>query len=128
MVCCKCTPCADGLHISTWSMNCRNLSPSLLERLIILMCCLLRSLFRHSLHLMTFVSRFSGCTLDRKQCWCCCSPFNPCSFQSGSLVNLEIVEFPDSGINLTVSLWSGLQGKRRDALHHVLSCHSQHRR
>ena len=32
------------------------------------MCDLLRSLFRHSLHLITLAGKFSGCTLDRKQC------------------------------------------------------------
>ena len=32
------------------------------------MCVLLRSLFRHSLHLITLAGKFAGCTLDRKQC------------------------------------------------------------
>ena len=32
------------------------------------MCGLLRSLFRHSMHLITFAGKFEGCTLDRKQC------------------------------------------------------------
>ena len=31
------------------------------------MCGLLQSLFRHSLHLITFAGEFAGCTLDRKQ-------------------------------------------------------------
>ena len=32
------------------------------------LCDLSRSLFRHSLHLITFAGKFAGCTLDRKQC------------------------------------------------------------
>ena len=32
------------------------------------MCDLLRSFFRHSLHLITLAVKFAGCTLDRKPC------------------------------------------------------------
>ena len=32
------------------------------------MCGLLRSIFRHSQHLITVAVKFAGCTLDRKQC------------------------------------------------------------
>ena len=32
------------------------------------MCDLLRSLFRHSLHLITLTGKLAGSTLDRKQC------------------------------------------------------------
>ena len=32
------------------------------------MCDLLRSIFRHSLHLITLAEKLTGCTLDMKQC------------------------------------------------------------